>query len=185
MKLRIVLCGVVVLTALAAGCKLEKRIESNMPGRPGPPDWVMGVPQDTAEHMIFVGMALAENVLDERTGRNRAMEDARDQIAASLTTNVVKDTMDIVKKKGAEIHGNDITDASYWAQLKTMLDQALPGVRQDDYYWEQWRIRSWFLAPGFTKYKCYIRVRMPREDYEKIRKVLVETAVSKAASRVK
>ena len=169
MKGRIALCAVICYAVTLAGCATEKMIEAK---QPGPPVWVETVPPDTADSKVFVGQALADNILDERAARNRALEDAAHQIAASLRSTVVSDAVDIVKKKGAEHLGQDIPDASYYSTVANKVNQAMSGVRLDAYYWEKWKIRRCCLSGGFTKYKYWVKVHMATADYERLQQAL-------------
>ena len=171
MRSRIALCIVVTSIVGMAGCAYEKTITSS---QPGPPVWLVQVPDDTEESKVFVGMALADNILDERTARNRAMEDVRDQIASSLKTVVVSEAIDIVKQKGAQHLGKDVDTASYYAEVTSKVSQAMSGVRQDAYYWEKWKLKRGFFRPSYVRYKYYVRTRMPKALYERLQKGLAE-----------
>ena len=172
MKSRMALCIVLISVAGMAGCAYETKMTSS---QPGPPVWVVQVPEDTEQSKVFVGMALADNILDERTARNRAMEDVRDQIASSLKTVVVSEAIDIVKEKGAQHLGEDADEASYYAEVKSKVSQAMSGVRQDAYYWEKWKEKAGFFSPSYTRYKYYVRAQMPRALYEELQKGLAES----------
>ena len=164
-------CLLMLCVVAAAGCAYEK-LEST--SQPGPPDWVMMTPADTADSKVFVGIGLAENILDARTGRNRAMEDVELQIARSLKTSVVKDAIDIVKKKGAEHTGDDVADASYYSQVQTAVKQALSGVRPEAYYWGKFKVKEGFFSASFTRYQYYVKASVPRADYERLQRILTD-----------
>lgn len=176
MRCRIGLCVVVCYAATLAGCATETMLEAK---QPGPPVWVETIPPDTADSKVFVGLALADNILEERLARNRALEDAAHQIAASLKSTVVKDAMDIVKKKGPEHLGQDIPDAYYHSSVANRVSQAMSGIHLDAYYWEKWKIRRSFLAWSFTKYKYWVKVHMPKTDYERLQKALTNVIAAK------
>lgn len=171
MKERSVLCLLVLCAVGLAGCASEQKITSS---QPGPPVWVVQVPGDTADHKVFVGMGLADNILDERTGRNRAMEDVSYQIAASLKTEVVKEAIDIVKTRGAKHLNQDVADASYYSQIETTVKQALSGVKQEAYYWEKWKVKRSFFRRAFTRYKYYVKASMSKADYQRLQTKLVK-----------
>ena len=172
MKSKMALCIALLSVAGMAGCAYERQITTS---QPGPPVWVVQVPEDTEESKVFVGMALADNILDERTARNRAMDDVRDQIASSLETVVVSEAIDIVKQRGAQHLGEDVDGGSYYAEVKSRVSQAMSGVRQDAYYWEKWKLKTGFFKPSFVRYKYYVRANMPRELYERLQKGLAES----------
>jgi len=170
------LWGVLALCLLAvAGCTYEKIQERSLPG---PPAWVVDTPLDTPTAKVFVGIGLADNILDERVGRERAMEDAAAQIAASLKTTVVKDAMDIVKKKGPEHKGEDVASTSYYRSARTLVSQSLAGAKQVSYYWEKWKISPGFWSSTYTKYKYYVKVEMPKKDYDLLQQRLTEVVAA-------
>jgi len=172
MKGKMALCTVLMSVVGMAGCAYETRITSS---EPGPPVWVVRVPEDTAASKVFVGMGPADNILDEQNARNRAMEDVRDQIASSLKTEVVSEAIDIVKQKGAQHVGENVDEASYYAEVRSKVSQAMSGVRQDAYYWEKWKVKSGFFKASFIRYKYYVRANMPKELYEKLQTELAES----------
>jgi hypothetical protein len=160
-----------VCVFLTAGCAYEKRVARS---QPGPPNWVHQVPEDTEGKKVFVGMALADNILDERTARRKAMDDVREQIALSLMTDVKSESMEIVEQEGAQHLGEDEDEGAYHAELQNKARQALAGVRQDAYYWEKWRVKRGLFSGSFVRYKYYIRATMPREHYEEIYRSLAQ-----------
>lgn len=165
LTLLMVACALVV-----TGCAYEKRVSRS---QPGPPTWVQQVPDDTEDKKVFVGMALANNILDERTARKRAMEDVRDQIALSLRTDVESEAVEIVEREGAEHLGKEEADASYYAELQNKAKQALSGVRQEAYYWEKWKIKRGLFSPSYVRYKYYVKASIPRDEYEEVRQLLL------------
>jgi hypothetical protein len=170
------LCLVSVLLVAAAGCKVEKRVDSKLPG---PPSWVVDVPQDTEDEVRFVGIGLAENILDERTARNRAMEDMQQQIASSLKATVIKNAREVVTKSGPEHRGKETPDSAYRAEVTNVVDQAMSGVRIEGNYWEKWKIKRGFFLASFTRYKYYVLGSMPREDYERLQDALTDAVVER------
>jgi hypothetical protein len=156
---------VVMCVLLVSGCSYEKRVDRS---QPGPPLWVQQMPADTEETKVFVGMALADNILDERSARRRAMADVREQIALSLMTDVQSRSAEIIEEEGAQHLGEDEDDASYYAELQNKAEQALAGVRQEAYYWEKWRVKRGIFSPSFTRYKYYMRASIPREHYQEV-----------------
>ena len=171
MRGRWALCLVMLLVIGLSGCTYELKKDAS---QPGPPVWVVQVPADTVESKVFVGMGLADNILDERTGRNRAMEDVRLQIAASLKTEVIQDAIDIVKTRGAKHLNQDVADASYYSQVETKVAQAMSGVRQEAYYWEKWKVKRSFFRPGYVRYKYFVKASVPKAQYDALQKELAK-----------
>jgi len=179
MKGRVCLCVLVLAAAAISGCAYEQKLESSLPG---PPAWVVQTPPNSADRVVFVGIGIADNVLDERTARQRAMDDVRAQIAESLKSTVVKEALDVVKQKGPAHLGKDQTEASYYAEVQNRVSLAMSGVRQDAFYWEKWKIKRGIFHPAYTKYKYYVEASMSKEDYEALRQGIVRALVAEIQS---
>jgi hypothetical protein len=165
----VMLAGVAVLVGGLMGCAYEKRVSVK---EPGPPEWVITTVDPSAEVMAFKGMALMDNILDERTARNRALADARRQIAESLSSDIQANSVEIVTREGAEHKGEDETDQTFRDRLEAKAQAAVDGAREKDYYWEKWKIKEGLFSGAYSKYKYYVRVDVPRDLYEKLRKDL-------------
>lgn len=165
------------MLATGMGCSYEKRVDTSLPG---PPSWVSQIPEDTEDSKVFVGIALADNILDERNARNRAMEDVRNQIAESLATSVERETLEITEEKGAAHLGQDEDRASYYAEAKSLARQAMSGVEPSAYYWEKWKVKSSFWKPAFTRYKYWVKAEMPLTLHNQLRETLSEQVASQA-----
>jgi len=177
MKRAFFLCVVAGMVAAAMGCTYEKRVDTSLPG---PPPWVVEMPEDTEDSKVFVGIALADNILDERGARDRALADVRTQIAESLATSVQRETLEIVEEKGASHLGQDENRASYYAEAKSLARQAMSGVEPTGYYWEKWKVKSGFWKPAYTRYKYYVRAEMPLSLYSRMRETLSKQVASRA-----
>lgn len=163
--------GIVTLVAGLAGCAYEKRIAVK---EPGPPEWVITTVDPSADVVTFKGMALMDNILDERTARNRALADARRQIAEGLSSDIQSASVEIVTREGAEHKGEDETDQTFRDRLEAKAQAAIDGAREMDYYWEKWKIKEGMFSGSYSKYKYYVRVDVPRALYEKLRSDLAE-----------
>jgi hypothetical protein len=159
------LVAVLLLVGLVTGCTYEKRLATKGPATP---EWVDRSSDRTDEMMSFKGMALMRNILDEGTARDRALADAREQIAASMATQIDSSSVDIVTREGAEHLGEDEADAQYRSRLAAQAQQAVRGARETEYYWEKWKIREGLFSMPYTRYKYYVRVDVPRDLYERL-----------------
>jgi hypothetical protein len=159
------LAGVMLLALLVSGCTYEKMVESKMAGRP---TWIDQPTTTRDEVMTFVGMGIARNVLDERTARDQALADAREQIANTLMTDVQSSTLDVVEREGAAHMGEDEADETFRATAQTMASQAIRGARQTENYWEKWKIREGIFSGAFTRIKYWVRVDVPRNLYVRL-----------------
>jgi hypothetical protein len=178
MKKALLVCAVAVLALWSAGCSYEKRLGSSMPG---PPPWTLQTPEDTEDVKYFVGVHLADNVLDERTGRSRSMENAYEVIAESLRADVRRESLDVVKERGAAHLGEDEDDATYYRELRVDAHREISGAQARQYYWEKWRVREGLFHWPYTRYKYYVLAEVPRAEYEKVRQSLAERIAVDAA----
>lgn len=173
--LLIALCGV---CALLASCASE-RLRGQSGARPG---WVRSVPGQTEEALpapeerpaaqdfvYAVGQALGDNVLDEASMRQRAMADARGQLAARLETRLESAAREVVHRRRSGPPGSgEVADDEYYRELRTSARERLRGVRQQDTYWEKWQVDPGLFRRSFTRYKYYVLASYPREEYERI-----------------
>jgi hypothetical protein len=153
-----------LLALLTVGCAYEKKLAVSSAA----PPWVIQTPPDTEESLVFVGSGIADNILDQRTARDRAMEDVRAQIAASLETMVVSEAIDIVEERGAAHMGQDKEKATYSRQVEQKVAQAMSGVRQEGFYWEKWKIKRGLFSGAYSKYLYYVKASIPRDTYQKL-----------------
>lgn len=158
------LCMLLALAAAMVGCAGERKLAVSR----RTPQWVRHTPPDTEEALIFVGTAIGDNILDERAARNRAMEDVRTQIADSIETRVLSQAREIVEQEGAAHRGKDVDSGTYSRMVEQKVGEIIPGVRQEDFYWEKWKIDPGILRREYRKYKYYVKAAIPRELYSKL-----------------
>ena len=110
----------ILLCMLAVSCASERLLEQSGPT----PQWAVGVPRPTDTEMRFTGVALGRNVLDEKTMRNRAMEDIRHQVAGLISTEVEAQSTEHLRKRGYAPHGTDrVVAAEYVSRIWTHVKQ--------------------------------------------------------------
>jgi hypothetical protein len=157
--------GIVVMVGLVAGCAGEKRLETSGAGTP---EWINRPTRVTEDTVSFMGIALMRNMLDQRSARNRALSDARRQIAESMSTEVDASSVQIDFSEGAAHMGEDEQDASFRQRLQTQARAAVRGARETEYYWEKWKIDPGLFSRAYTRYKYYVHVEVPRDLYDRL-----------------
>ena len=157
--------AICALAALLASCRSEQ-IRGSSGTRPA---WVKGLPQATSEHIYAVGQALGENVLDEPTMRDRAMADAREQLARRLATRVESRGREVLQRHRSGSAGTAAAaEEAYYRELRTRASQRLHGVTRRDSYWEKWRVDPGPFHGAYVRYKYYVLAAYPRGEYERI-----------------
>jgi len=153
-----------LLCVLSLSCASERLLEKSGPT----PDWVLQPPRPTPTKLLFTGQAVGRNVLDERTMRTRAMEDARQQVASMIGTQVTAKTRQSLLKSGHEAHGADqVLEARYVSQIRTTVQQQVHAVRLEGKYWEKWAIDPGLLRRSFVRYKYFVLASYPQDEYER------------------
>jgi len=162
---RFIRFGLLAVAFMAlSGCASERLFDTSMPT----PGWAQQPPEPTDDALLFVGQALGDNILDERGMRERAMEDARQQMAARIASDIRAQTAGYVLEKGYAPAGeNEVEQAEYVSQVATKMHQELHGVRQEAAYWEKWRVDPGFFGRSFVRYKYRVLAAYPREQYER------------------
>lgn len=160
---RFLLCALVLPCILLTSCASERLLEQSGPT----PHWVTGPPGEGADALLFAGQAVGQNVLDERSMRDRAMEDARSQIAGLLETKVAAQTKEEIHREGDAALGREVSEAEYTRLVRTSVEQNIRGVSQEGKYWEKWLIAPGLFRRSFTRYKYYVLAAYPRVEYER------------------
>lgn len=158
--------GAVVLCCLmCASCATERIVD-----RPGArPVWVRSVPDSTEERVLVVGQALGRNVLDEPVMRERAMADAREQLARRLQTRLQSRSEEVVERWSTGVPGSgEKAREEYYREVRTRARERLHGVTLRETYWEKWRVDPGLFRRSFTRYKYYCLASYPREEYQRV-----------------
>jgi tetratricopeptide (TPR) repeat protein len=162
-----VICVPIVFMAVAvlAGCGASEKLV----GKSGPtPQWVSGTPADAETELRFRGMALGRNVLDEAVMHDRAMANARNQIAQRIQTRVESQSTEIMERRGSAALGEDeVTRAEFSSMLETAVQERVRLATERDRYHERWKIDPGLFSGAFTRYKYYVLVGYPREEYQR------------------
>ena len=134
------------------------------------PDWVAGKIESQAGHIAFVGRGGGLNVLDERGAFDEALDHAREQVAAYVTTEVVRRASYQDASALGRLIPHPGGDAGLDPQMLTCATWAsnvvVGGVAASDQHWERWevsrpRVEGGLLdngsySPTFRRYKCWV-----------------------------
>jgi hypothetical protein len=154
-----------VLGVALCGCGASEELLS----RSGPtPGWVADTPRDTAQELRFRGLSVGRNVLSESLMHSRAMDDARRQIAETIQTRIGARSTDVTEMRGSAARGQDeITRAEFSSVLRTAVQEQVRRATERARYHERWRIDPGLFTAAFDRYKYYVLVGYPREEYER------------------
>jgi len=166
-RFRLVPTALIVVTALIlTGCATETRIagDADMPR----PAWTMYPPQPEDGKRLYVGIALAKNVLDEAQGRRLALTNAAELAAESIATDVEGIVTQIEGREGAAHKGEDAAKGDIVARVKARSSEIVRGMNPKEYYYERWKIRKHFLGASYTRYKYYVLVAYSEKEYNRL-----------------
>jgi len=153
-----------VFCLLAVSCASERLVASSGPT----PPWVRQTPEPAADRLLVTGQSVGVNVLQEALMRERAMEDARRQVASMIGTTVQARSHELLEKAGYAPGGSDeVRRALYRREIQTAVDQVVRAVREEAFYWEKWRVRPGLLAPAFVRYKYFVLASYPTAEYDR------------------
>ena len=170
------LCASALLCILIASCASERMVAQS--GRT--PAWTAQPPAEAADALLFVGQAVGRNVLDERSMRTRALEDARNQIAGLLETKVVGETREHIHRRGDAPRGSrEVSEVEYTRLMRTSVEQNIRGVSQKANYWEKWRIDPGLFSRSFIRYKYYVLAAYSSVEYERSLRHFTRLAVER------
>jgi tetratricopeptide (TPR) repeat protein len=147
------------------------------------PPWVRETPTGGEVELLFVGQAVGRNVLDERTMRTRAMQDARQRVAGRLETRIRAETREVITRTGDAARGQDTADEQYVRELRTSVRQSIRGLALRATYWERWRVDPGLFSPSFTRYKYYALTAYPRAEYDRIISYFTRVTVDRERAR--
>lgn len=175
------LTAALVALVVASGCGHSEKLISQS----GPtPQWVTATPSDTEAELRFKGLSLADNVLDEAVARSRALADARRQIAAAIETHVNSETTEYLERQGYEARGRDITVRDELRDiLRATVAEDVRWALERDHYYVKWEVDEGLFHAAFVRYKYFVLVGYPREEYERQRARFVRLETERALAR--
>ena len=165
------LLGSLLLICLAACGSLESLEKAS---KTPAPEWVVNLtpprpPQVGENRQYFIGRSTATNILDERMGINEAMQDAAYSIAAAAAEGVGGSWVIVDSRSGDRVRGADRAQGSAERRIEVDINQLVSGLRQEDGYWEQWKLRGKDIDGTVRRYKYWVLVSFPIEELERLR----------------
>ena len=156
----------VVLLLAACGCAFEGRIQP--PESVPPPDWTINPPAPGDGMRYYVGIAIVENVLEERQGRRRAIVNAAELASQSIVVAVGAEVTVRATTLGPAHKGQEDKQSVIVEEVKSRTDEVVRGLVPKKYYYEQWEIREKDLGPSFKRYKYYVLCAYPEAEYQRL-----------------
>ena len=173
------LAGLCLLAGLV-GCAAEMRLDP--PAGVPQPKWVMTPPATADGNRYYVGIATAENVLDEASGRRKALANAGELAAQSLAMDITGTVSQRETKVGAVHNGRGRSIAVVREEMVAKISEIIRSMSPEKYYYEKWRVSQG--GSEFTRYKYYVLASYPQAEYERVRKAVLksmETPVQRVA----
>lgn len=134
---------------------------------PPQPSWIMTPPPPSGGYRYYVGVALAENVLDEQGARRRALANAAENAAMSLATDVESQMVQRSEVVGAAHKGQEKPSSQVTEELKARTGEILRGLIVKEYHTEQWKIKEGPLN-SYKRYKYYVLTAYPDKEYQRL-----------------
>jgi len=161
--LTLALCCLVV-----SGCAYERRLrpEASVPQ----PGWIVSpnITMREEGRRTFVGIALADNVLDEAGGRGRALHNASQQVVNQVCTDIESRFSRNEILDGALYKAGGVTYSRIHDQLVARSDGIVRQLEPVQFYWEKWELREHTFGPVFTRYKYYVLAELPEAEYQRL-----------------
>ena len=159
-----ILYGLILSTT---GCETQE-ISVQAPAHATPqPSWVMMPPKPSDGYRYYIGIAIAENVLDEQGARRRALANATENAALSIATDVESLMVQRTEVVGAAHKGEEQPSSQIIEEVKAMSAEILRGMTVKEYYKEQWKIQKSPLN-SYKRYKYYVLTAYPEKEYERL-----------------
>lgn len=150
---RAMLMRLALLLAALAGCATETRmLPERAIERPG---WIDRQQDALARQRVFVGVALADDVLDEAQGRAFALEDAAENLLRAIARDIEQKPTSARAAEEAQIR--DLA--------ASMVAEAVKALRPVEFYREKWFVRETNFGQGFWRYKFYVLAECDEDEY--------------------
>ena len=168
MHRRQTVAGLMVILALllAAGCATETRLEP-APGTPQP-SWVDSPPEASDGNHYYIGIGLAQNVLDEQSARRKARMNAAETIAQEISLDVQTLFRKRRATEGAAHKGEEIPREKIDEEVEARANEVVRSMTVKEFYTERWKVRESFMGKAFKRYKFYVLVSYPDSEYERL-----------------
>lgn len=160
-----ILLNVAVWVLICGGC--ANNATEKLVWQSGPePAWRFAGQRVENGCRLYVGIGIAENVLDEQQGRRIALSNAAETVAQSLTMDVVSRYAQKETVKGASHKGREDPNTLIRSEVRAMSEQIVRGLEAREWYYEKWSVRE-SKAREFVRYKYCVLAAYPDAEYER------------------
>ena len=97
------------------------------------------------------------------------MQDAAYAVAVATTDGVSGTFVIVDSRSGDRVRGEDKAQDSVERRIEVDISQVVSGLRQDDAYWEQWKLRGPEIDGTIYRYKYWVLVSFPTDELERLR----------------
>ena len=161
-----------VLTALVCaaslvGCGSTSSRLSPPAGQPQPM-WVDQRLQPADGMRTFVGVAIAENALDEAHARQAALENAAQRVAQSVTSKVRGEYRTQDMRSGAPHLPGGQTYYQSASLSKVTAKEVIHGLVARQFYKEEWEVKPGFWDTPIRRYKYYVLAELSESHYQRL-----------------
>ena len=157
------LCVILLSLLGCGGCVSEKLKWSSGPE----PSWRYMGQRIEDGYRLYVGIGVAQNVLDEQQGRRIALSNATETVAQSLAMEVVSRHVQKRLTLGPAHKGMEDPNEVVNSELRTVSEQIVRGLEQRDWYYEKWSVKE-SSGREFVRYKYYVLAAYPTTEYDRI-----------------
>ena len=168
----LVLASAVGLAAIFVASCSTQEVRLRPPAFSPQPSWIMSPQEPKAGERYYVGLAIAENVLEEQQGRRRAITNAAELVAQSIANEVEGRLASIDTTEGAAHRGEEDKKAKIVEEVKARTSEIVSAMNPKEYYYERWQITSnWWdrlWDSGFERYKYYVLCTYPQTQYDRL-----------------
>lgn len=158
--------SLVLAVFVLAGCAVERR---EVPGlgvqRPA---WTKRPMELIGGQRVFVGIALADNVLDEANARHRALQDAAHTMLRTVAMDIQQEFKATERRQGAQYKPGGAVDAQLHDEIRARVGGVVENMRPVDNYWERWFVRERTFGPSVRRYKYYVLAEYGEEEYQAV-----------------
>jgi len=160
-----------LFAGVLAGCNaVETRIQPSLTS--AQPGWIM-TPKEPGQGMrYYVGISIAENVLEEQQGRRRALANAAELVSQSIVDDVTAKVTETDSTEGPAHLGSERKKEWTREELETVSKESIRFLAPKEYYYEQWRITDNWLERlfngGHVRYKYYVLTAYPEVEYQRL-----------------
>lgn len=163
---RAALMRLALLLAALTGCATETRV---LPERAiERPRWI-DLSQDTLHgRRMFVGVAVADNALDEAQGRARALENAAENLLRAIAMDIEHKHKAAPAREGAQRRAGEETGARSHDFSGSEIAWAVRSLRPVEFYREKWFVREANFGQGFWRYKFHVLAVCGEDEYREL-----------------